>query len=287
MKDQYNRVVQVRLDNLETGKKIEVKGLRCVFKIKKKEKVGHNELNLSIYNLSTKSRGLLQSARTETGQGKILVDLKVGYGSVAEATIFKGYCFASSEYIAPNWVTKLSGLEGVKDLEEIIFEKSYPAGTRPIKILEDISFEAAMGLEKEGTFLDTLPAPFAASGDPQCVIEKIAGTTGYQVTIQNGRMVVRENSKVPAAFKVIALNLGTGLVGKPLRSGEDILVDCLINPDIEVGVNIVLASVNQPEVNGLYTVKTMETTGDNWSGDWIMKLKLSPDGAGPETYGDE
>ncbi|TDI74595.1 MAG: hypothetical protein E2O82_03690 [Betaproteobacteria bacterium] len=282
---QFGRVAEIKAINTAASQEITISGLRITWSIQKKEKLDENSGTIKIYNLSPSSRGLLEEPKDAEDNGQIYVDLKAGYAGSGADTIFKGFCFATSEFVGSDWVTTLKGVEGKKEYMSFEFEKTYPAGTPIITVLQDMAKKSGAPISLgENAIKGTLPRGRAFSGAVKSTIEDLQGKYGFQFTVQNGNTKVQGGSSEVTAISTTLLNASTGLLGKPAKMGDIIKVKCLVNPAIEGGSAILLESIERPDLKGKYTVKKYSSSGDTWGGEWSMNLELSKDGPGPENF---
>ena len=129
----------------------------------------------------------------------------------------------------------------------------------------------------------------AFSGPPKNIIENLQSKYGFEFDVQDEETKSGAGTKtaILAGIPQVILTRTSGLIGEPQVKGEIVKANCLLNPQIRPGAPLTLFSLEQPLLNGVYTVKKADMKGDSWSGDWSMSLELSRSGNGPTNYMDD
>lgn len=271
----FKRVANATITNLQSGNQIEVKELRITFAIKKKRKGDENEAVISIYNLNELSRGAIQSDETKGGDGQTLVELRAGYVDSGDAVLFRGIGTVVSEWVEPNWVTKIEATDGATQLSKLIFEKQYVAGIFISQIITDIIKASGLTVGRLVPPPGVLPRTRTFSGPPAKVLGDLSSTYDFTIDIQNEEASTQVGL-VPTGDNVV-LSIETGLIGIPVRRGTVVECQSVIIPALKPGASVTLLSPTTV-LSGLYVLKSVDIQGDSWSGQWSMKLQMETPG---------
>ena len=273
---QLGRVAEAIIKNLVTGKTIVVRDLRMVFKIKRKAKKSDTSSNIAdieIYNLSPESRKIVETIRTKKGDPQTSIELKVGYTSGTPTTIFKGKCDVQSAYKEPNWVTTFRGEDGTVEFK-YSFEKKYSKGTPIGTIVSDIATSSGITSNTKISLPDKLKKSRTFSGPPLGIIKKLQDTYNFVFDIQDEGTIVRSNKYKVDAKYLIKVDYKRGLLGQPMRKGNIVIINMLINPLVRPNSFIDLQSQNNSSLNGKYSIQRVSTVGDSYSGPWTMTVEM-------------
>lgn len=94
------------------------------------------------------------------------------------------------------------------------------------------------------------PRGIVLAGMARDFLREVALSKGATHTLSNGRLsIVGKDASVPGG--PIVLSPSTGMIGQPIQRPEGIIVECLINPAIQVNTNIQIKSdIVSPSING-------------------------------------
>lgn len=270
MAELYERKVVVEIQP-EVGPIKIIDGLKISFDVGKSSKSSPNRGSIKIFNLSEKTRALVESKSTR-------VSLKIGYLGLNPQGIFNSG-FLSSKTTSLVFVGNIAKFSHSKDGPEIItdielgdglnryknapIEKSYGEGARLNIAINDLI--TALGLKK-GSILSipqkTYGNGLVLSGLAKTQLDKLCDANDLEWSIQDEsvQIVPRYTSTNES---VILLNSKTGLVGSPQKTKDGILFKSLIQPALRPGRKVKIESMF---LNATYTLRTVQHSGDSHEG---------------------
>lgn len=243
---------------------------RIEFNIEKSISSTANELVVRIYNLSERSRNAV---------GRELSDIEIQAGHIPRqgldltGTIFLGQIEDfTHDREGPDIVTTVRASDGGKAIRKSTINKTYPAGTPPEAVIEDVYAEFEKNGVKRGEFLfppmEPFIRPYTVSGDASREANVIGRSKGFYWSIQNQVMEVIPGDKfLPLITKI---NRNTGMIGYPQITDNGIRVVALINPEVRPNRVIAVKSEFVEAANGEFRVGRMDYKGDNRDGDFEM-----------------
>jgi hypothetical protein len=249
--------------------------LRVVFSIELSLGRDPNTAEVSIYNLSEKTRGLLS-------QKDIATVIEAGYAGRAH-TIFSGKLdYGSTVREGVDWVSTFESTDGGKEIRESRINVSY----KSIGIGGAIRSAAeSMGLGlgnieekiREGNLrgaLEEFTGGLVMSGQSAPQMDKLVKSLGFEWSIQDGQVILLEPSAVIDPTQAILLSPSTGLIGSP-QEGDDGRVDArgLLIPELKPGRKVKIESAL---VNGFYRVERSVFSGDTWGQEWYTEIEAKP-----------
>lgn len=251
---------------------LEVSALDCVFKVKKSLKPEPNTCDLKVFNLSEKSRKLL-----ETGK-PLEVRLEAGYGKELSQLYLGQVRAAHSMVDGPDIVTEMSTGDGEKEIASARI--SVPVGPGAPVATALLAIVRALGL-KEGnaaTAAGQLSAKGLAFFGPGTVIHGNAAqaltdfcrSADLEWSVQDGKIQILDRGKALEG-KAVELTSSTGLVGSPAYDGAGKLVKAraLLIPELRPGRKVTFDST---AVKGGFRIVEVEYTGDTAGSDWFADL---------------
>ena len=268
---QYDRSASVVIAPVSGAPGVEVKGLRIAFAVKKKATSNANTLNVKIWNLSPSTRNRIVRRST------VLV-LRGGYkGNNARQLPHIGSGMIQRvvhDPQSPEVVTELELRDGGLGLDESVFRKAYPAGTKLQRIVDDVLAvmpDVSRGAMQSAALAQALPGKRAFSGNARVVLDKLSKAFGFEWSVQNGAaQFVDRIGSVGGQVTAVVLSPQSGLIGSPARTNAGCKAKCLMNPAIIPGRFIQTVSRFCP---GYFKVLTVEHKGDTHGGDWISTVE--------------
>jgi hypothetical protein len=288
----FDRRVRVAVESLL------ITDLRVSFKVKKTSKKEPNTAEISISNLSEKSRAALQKK-------SVKVILEAGYvDSIAQ--IFSGNSRTVDQVIeGPNLTTKINCGDGERAYRYLRVSESFRPGTRVSDVVDRVA--QALGMTVTGhvkelrAVTEQFIQGYTSFGKVANELDHLLTSRGFTWSIQDGQIQVL---KVDGATSdsVIRLAFDTGLVGSPehgnpekqvplsqvsgaaedvdftvhatKRKGPAILkVRSALQPGFAPGRRV---KVESRGVNGVFRIQTVEHTGDTASQEWFSDLECLP-----------
>jgi hypothetical protein len=244
--------------------------LRVRFDIDKNPLGTSNKAKIEIFNMSNNSKQSIDKG--------YIVQLKAGYQGILN-TLFIGNVLPDgigSTRSGPDIITSLECGDGESSIATARLDKSYPAGTTALQILQDCA--SAMNVENnfnpDGTgsgivFLPNNPVynnGFSARGPVSDTLNKVLKRLGLEWSIQNGNLnVVPKTGHNGQQAVVVSVN--TGMIGVPSNNGQVTKFTSLLNPSLIPGALVQLQSENTV-LNGFYRIRRSHFEGDTHENKW-------------------
>jgi len=285
---QFNRVYRLTVGNASKGG-IEITGLKLSFDFEKDLTQEANKGKVTVYNLSEKSRFLVEQPDAvcifEAGYDDYIGPVKVFAGNIT---------LVSTDLSKTDVPTDIEFVDGRASLRDSTFSAGYAPGVNGRKICEDAA--AAMGLTlylaPDVVFPDYANG-FSFAGYAKEAVSKLAAAAGAIWSIQNGVLqVIRAGGTTGA--QAVVLSPQSGLIGSPERiikgatrsekdgtagtAAEDnqqkklgwkirYLLNAAINPGDIVKVESKL-------VNGFFRAEKIQMKGDTHGSDWTCEAEI-------------
>lgn len=273
----FGRICEITIANLATDNQIKTSNLKVDFSIIKSQKASENKARITVYNLSNRSRGLIQTENNKSGVSQTSVELRFGYAQETNLkTIFRGKGEIVSEHKSPDWITTIDATDGLQEIKQAVVQKTYPAGTKVTEIYSDLMSAANLKKVISSSVQAVIPKSRTVSGDPLKEAEELAKTYGLKFDIQDEEGLLTNNdNSIDANIAVrIPLNQGTGLINSPRLKGDIVIAESLISGDFRPGNYVDLSSRRNPGLNGFYEIKRVDFKGDNFGGSCLAVLEL-------------
>jgi hypothetical protein len=264
----FGRVVSVEFGTMK------IEGLRIVFKAEKDLKKDPNTLDLTIFNMSEDSR--------RTIQNNIGTQIKVvaGYIGNLEQIFIGDISTVTSTRTGTEWVTKISAGDALNAIRQARVSESFAPGTSlsdvASKIIDSIDTGKANAKEEfaKGNLrggIDAFVKGFSIFGDSSTELDKLARTTGREMSFQDGSLQVMKDGDV-FGTDVVFLSPETGLVGAPEVGEKGIVkVRSLIQQKLLPGR---LLSLSSDSLVGDYRIEKVKFSGDNFGGEWYADIEM-------------
>ena len=288
----------------KAGPRVRIDGLRIKFRIEKNSQGTPNKSEITIYNLSQKTLGLLQTVNTKiilyagyqstfpiNGLSQTQANPVVGPPALQTDTslevIFKGDITKTAHKKSkkiPNdpFLTKESK-EGVDILTEIEaqdgivafrnsrFVRSYPPGASNKQIFQDIAESSGVPIGA----LDGIPDFIYAKGVTfQGLVRdhlfRLTDSNNLDWSFQDETLLILEKGKV-TKDPVIVLNSNTGLIGIPIKTSRGCEFRALLQAGFKIGRQV---DINESKfVQGKFKIMKLTHNGDNWGGDFVTECE--------------
>lgn len=246
--------------------------LRVEFDIEKSISGTANELVVRIFNLSETSRNAIGKELTD-------VEIQAGYippgGPDLTGSIFIGQISDwTHDREGADIVTTVRAGDGGKAIRKSTIAKTYPAGTPPEQVVEDIYGKFAEHGVKRGEWLfppmEPFIRPYSISGAGSRELNLLGRSKGFYWSIQNQVMeVIPGDLYLP---QITFLNDKRGMIHYPQITDNGIRLMALINPEVRPNRLIEVESKFVPEANGKYRVGRVDYSGDNKNGNFQMLI---------------
>lgn len=245
-------------------------GLRIQFQVEKTSESNPNQARISVYNLSSDSRGFVQ----EAGQ---TVVLEVGYAPQGEpetkAIIFQGDVPPGgirSERKGPDWVTSFEVGDAQKKLKEQKFDRTYESGASLKKILGDVAGSLGLAVNSiKGVKDKTFKSGVTLSGGVKDIMDSLTRDADTEWSVQDNEVQILGRFQATDEDAIV-VSPQTGLIQSPVKRAEDIEFTTLLIPTLRPGR---LVDVQSRDVNGFYRIRKVMFNGDSLEGEWTAKCE--------------
>lgn len=257
---------------------LEVSDLDMAFRVVKTSKPEPNSCELSIFNLSERSRALLEELEpaTESVDG-IPVKIEAGYEEATSVIWLGDLRTVESSSDGPEWITTVGSGDGEAAIKTSRINESFGKATTGETVLRALARALGVGLGNLDLILPRIAAsPLAGtlasqglvlSGSAADQLTAITDALGLEWSIQDSTLQFLERGK-PLVGQAVLLNSGTGLIEPaPSVDNEGLLtVRMLMIPGVNPGSLLVLDS---KRIKGNYRIVTAvyegDTSGEPWS----------------------
>lgn len=257
-----------------------IRGLRVVFQIEKSLEPYPNTCNIDIYNLSEKSRSIIEEKRSA-------VVFSAGYGSNLK-TIFVGDIGkVDTKRTGPDLILSIEAGDGRVPYQEARIDASFAEGARMSGVIDTLT--AAFGLSKGQVVgingSDQFQTGLTLSGPVREQFDMLMARQNLQWSIQNNQLQILPPD-VSTGEEAVLLNSETGLIGTPFKTkivNEDLVkkkdgvetvsgVRCtsLMNSEIRPGRKIKLESST---ISGVFKVHKVKIHGDTHGTPWYVDIE--------------
>lgn len=285
--DQWLR--KVSLTVASDSEIIDLSELRVQFEVNQSDFETPNHAKIRIFNLAAETASKIKKEFTQ-------VTLQAGYQHGAYGVIFDGTIkqVRIGRTSQTDTYVDIFAADGDESYNFGVSARSIAAGTSPEDQVKMIAQDmgAKTGTVIFDTGLQDNIRGKVAYGMSRSYLRNMARTGKSSWSIQNGKIVITPLTGYTEG-EVIVLNSNTGMVGLPEQTEEGIKVTCLLNPKIEIGVQVQIdqasvqraaVSLNPTEVNqfedafppvtndGFYTIIVAEHRGDTRDNEYYSVL---------------
>lgn len=233
--------------------------LKITFDVMKSDYGGLNKSTIKVYNLSEQKR--LALTKDNEQDKYIPISLAVGYEGGIE-TIFKGSVQrGSNQKQGADIVTELYCLDGGYDIRT-----SFINTISNSSAIDTIIGEMPNTSKGKVATQTQLSRPRVLVGDPSSLLDQVIGD-GQAWFIRDEAVYVLGESDVTSSF-VPEVSAKTGMVSTPEREQSQVTFETLMNPALKIGGLCSIKSKFAPHLNGVYKLKTISYTGDNYGQSW-------------------
>ncbi len=249
------------------------------FSVKKDKRKGPNKCEVKITNLKPPTLKLLEA----TGS---VASLAVGYEGL-DVVIFDGDVSRFDSKKTPTGsITSIRIGNGEIAYAETEFCRSIGAGTPYTSIIAQIALEMNLPLGNIGLTSDAVTLGGQSFfGPARKALTTIARAVGADWSIQEGALVFTTGD-IPLPDTAVLLTGDSGLLdstrivqkrnkstGKvTTRAGWTITTQ--LNPGFKPGRTVSIASIKNPQLNGLFTIRQVAHQGDNRGGKFTSVLEV-------------
>ena len=235
---------------------------RVVFDGTDSESGGLNKIQIQLYNLPERKRLLLVKDRE--GPAIIPVSFSVGYENNLQL-LFKGAIdVGQNERQGPDIITTIGCKDGLDTLDAFTARTVKGGQTAVNALIEDMPVTTAGKITER----PVLTRPKVLVGNSLLLIEETIGP-GESLFIKDEKLYILKSNEVLGRFTPL-VNAATGLISTPTREANIVTFQTLMNPSIKIGKLAQLQSVTAPHLDGIYKIRDINYSGDNYGDDWSM-----------------
>lgn len=256
---------------------LKITQLRMAFSIEKTDRPEPNTCEVQIFNLSDKSRALVE----EKGLRCVIT---AGYPST-EAQIFSGDVLYASHIKADrDWSTKLQLRDGGRAYTFARVSQSFQPQTSFGDVVK--ATVGQLGLD-QGNTVDKLKAfanlafdkGFTMHGQASRELTRLLDSQNMGWSIQDGRVEILGAAEA-LVTQVPLISPDTGLIGSPAmgtpaEKGKPAMlkVKSLLQPSLRPGGKFELKSSLR---SGVFRIRKLVQVGDTFGGDWYSDIEATP-----------
>lgn len=248
--------------------------LRVAFKVEKSLDRNPNKADIQIWNLNENHRKTLQKKQ------QIIVE--AGYVSTMQLLFSGDITFVNHVREGADWVTTIQNGDGSNQFASSQMNVSFAPGAQMEAVLKSAAEAMGVGLgnamEKFGAGgfrkgITEFTRGIVTSGMTKDVLDRLASTTGFTWSIQDGELQILGPGDTTTE-ELVSLTKDSGLIGSP-EVGEDGVVKAksLLQGTIRPGRKIRIQSLM---MDGFFRVEKVTHSGDTWGSDWYSELEAKP-----------
>jgi len=272
---QFGRNVRITFG--EYGKEgIQSTGLRVSFSVQKTKKKEVNSAQIQIYNLTQENRKSL-SGNNIFFQIEVKWDAEEVWSILASGDVLD----VSSQQNGADIITSVTIADGIKDVRDTAFNKSYPKGTKFSSVLTDIlgTFknidvqDAKNFVSKAISNSKEFLTGSTISGRSFDELDKILTPLGLNASVTDNQLIIDKKFET-SQTEAFLLKSDSGLLGSPQEKTftlnkeekKGISISTLLNPRINIGS---IVKIKSKQIDGEYVVFSLTHAGDSIEGSWL------------------
>lgn len=256
----------------------EIEDLRLRFRVVKTLRKEPNTAEVTVTNLSQRSRAELQDKAFR-------VTLQAGYADTI-ATVFIGDARdVDSRRAGPDWETKIQAGDGERGYRHGRVSESFKGGTSVAAVVRKFAQGMGVDVATASGFLGELAGKqfvtgYTAHGRASRELDRLLRRSGYEWSVQDGKLLVAKPDA--AGFEsAVELSPDTGMVDSPemaspeKKGGKPTLrIKSLLQPTLLPGSKVVVRSTQH---KGAFKIKKVTHTGDTAGGEFYSELEAEPE----------
>jgi hypothetical protein len=215
--------------------------------------VTQNECTLSIANLSRNLRNALATNLTPADYNNKRKSMQVWAGRASTGLFlrYQGDIVSGVPSQPPDIVMTFRS-KTMYWYKQDVLAQSYAVANVPMsQIASDVAKSMNLQLNFQAT--DRQIANYSYSGDAAGQVNKLGDLGGMDAYVDDNTLVCK-NKGVTLKNTSFTLSETTGMIGQPELTEWGIRVKCLLTPGVQLGGTLVLNSVQNPSLNGSYTI---------------------------------
>lgn len=264
------------------GDPTRIEGLRVKFNCEKTNERNPNNSKIEIYNLSEKTRSLLEAKKTR-------IRLQIGYLGTPEkstqgittglkgnvAQIFIGdvkKVVHKIEGDGTDIVTTIEVLDGGNRYRNARMDKGFPPGTNLKQVYNELLEE--LGLDKgsiKGIPDRKYSQGLTLSGLVRDHLDTLSKANELEWSIQDEALQIIPKADFSSNV-MVELNTDSGLVGSPSKTDKGVEFSSLIQPVLKPGIKV---NIKSKIINGIFKLRKVVHAGDSHQGDFLSKCEAT------------
>ena len=214
--------------------------------------VTQNECSLQIGNLSRELRNALATNLTPFDYNKPRKSVQIWAGRVSTGMFlrYQGDIVSAVPTQPPDIILNVRS-RAMQFFKNDLVAQSYAAVAPLSQIAQDIAKQLGVNLRFEAT--DRNIANYAYSGNTTGLIQKL-GSLGPIDAYTDDNTLVCKNKGVTLQNATHVLSQNSGMIGQVELTEYGVRVKCLLSPGVVLGGTLTLDSVQNPSLNGDYTI---------------------------------
>lgn len=262
--DKFQRQYFINVVDLKTGKAItKTIGLpfTCKFALNRTWGKMAGSGTIQIYNLNKDTRSFLRKDSTDLG-GTHWVSITAGYGTEVSTLMEGNLQVGFSVRQGVDYITTLNIADLSDAFRNATFSQSFKQGTSVGTIIKNI----ALGLKEYGIKTGVISRTVSGRSKRGTsltgkAVDLLDELVGGQFFVDNGVLNVVSDDEYIDGF-VLLINSKFGLIGKPRREGQNIVITLILEPRAYVGQRAIIKLENDDDdYNGNYYVRSITHTG--------------------------
>lgn len=216
---------------------------------------------IQIYNLNKDTRSFLRKDSTDLIT-KRLVSITAGYGTEVSTLMEGGLQVGSSVRNGTDYITTLNISDFTDAYRNATLSQAFREGTSVGTIIRTI----AKSLKEYGIKVGVISRSFSGrskrgtslTGKAVDLLDELVGGKFF---VDNGVLnVVADDEYIDGS--ILLVNSKFGLIGKPRREGQNIIINLILEPRAYVGQRAIIKIENDDDdFNGNYYVRSISHTG--------------------------
>lgn len=259
-----------------TGQAIDITGLRIRFDIEKSVSRHPNKTTITITNLSSETRKILEKK-------PIAFSLEAGHDDVYRLLIAGDLHFAKSQIKGADWETLIQISEGGSAFNFARVNKTFRRGTPLVDVISHVAGQMGLALPPSVTTSDTLRAQTATGtivlGAARDELTRLLAPYGLHWSIQRGGLQVLADDEVGDLAPILVSQetgmIGSPTYGNPTKSGKapTLHVKMLLYPGLVPGNAIQVVSKTE---SGYFRIEKVKHVGDTHGEEWFSEIEARP-----------
>lgn len=211
-----------------------------------------NECTVQIANLSKPLRDALGTQITpyDAAQERKSVQIWAGRESTGMFLRYQGDIVTATVSQPPDLVLTATS-KTLQFYKQDILAQSYSVTTPMSLISADVAKSLGLNLTFEAT--DRSISNYAYSGSSAGQIAKLNNLGGMDAYVDDGTLICKDRGQSLSNVSH-TLSEDSGMVGQVELTEYGVRVRCMLSPDIKLGGTLVVKSVQNPTLNGSYTI---------------------------------